>query len=323
MEATIEDTTVIFFVFVLSADHIIDTMATQKVTPQPEDLLDPRVRDGIKILLNAIESLDKSDDVNPMLLKDTLDHFSSIESLTSTRQLYMEEQPYMTSSLRTSLIGLITRLHYKLCLVSETLGLSVNLLDRFLAKKQVLDGEFVLIALTCLSIASKLVDSTFHKNDKIEITDYLSIFNYTKKDMGRMEKIVLSELDCRIYVPTSYTFLGIYLNLHPPGGIDISRDSFFILDCTLGRYHLLEYLPSEIACASILIARLANGETPWCENLTFYTKYNKEDILPVARSILSTISLSRELGYTMLVYGKYNYSNLLKLSALEQLYKDL
>lgn len=70
----------------------------------------------------------------------------------------------------------------------------------------------------------------------------------------------------------------------------MARDAYFVLNCTLARYHLLEYLPSEIACGSILIARLVNGLAEWSETLVEYTKYSKEEILPVACSILSMIS---------------------------------
>eukprot|EP00978_Attheya_sp_CCMP212_P023277 scaffold70919_cov48-Attheya_sp.AAC.1 len=49
----------------------------------------------------------------------------------------------------------------------------------------------------------------------------------------------------------------------------------------------MEYLPSELAAASVMIARSCIGRNKWSSTLASYTEYSKEDILPIAHAILS------------------------------------
>jgi cyclin B len=56
---------------------------------------------------------------------------------------------------------------------------------------------------------------------------------------------------------------------------------------------LLRYLPSEIAAACVFIARHSNGRHGWSPTLLKFAKYNEEQIVPVARSILADRELIR------------------------------
>ncbi len=100
-----------------------------------------------------------------------------------------------------------------------------------------------------------------------------------------METKILKALDYQITFPTSFMFLMRYLNA---GHADKTMVylSNFILDETLLCYDLLKYLPSELAAATVYIARKSVGRNGWSPTLLKYADYREEDIVPVARAIM-------------------------------------
>jgi len=111
-------------------------------------------------------------------------------------------------------------------------------------------------------------------------------------------------LDYRISAPNSRSFLSIYLNSCQDDEciVDVSH---YIVDAILVSYHLLDYRPSEIACAALFLARKSKGLVPWTEDLTRSTSYGEEDILPVACCVLSTLSsITGELKIVRNKYGR-------------------
>lgn len=96
---------------------------------------------------------------------------------------------------------------------------------------------------------------------------------------------MLETLDYHITFPTAHVFLTRYLNA---GHADktITYLSYFILDETLLCYNLLKYLPSELAAATVYIARKAVGRNGWNPTLLKYADYCEENIIPIARAIM-------------------------------------
>ena len=63
--------------------------------------------------------------------------------------------------------------------------------------------------------------------------------------------------------------------------------SSYILEGTLQSYNLLQFLPSQLAAASLLIARHTVGPKWWILTLLKYAEYCEEEIIPVTRAILA------------------------------------
>jgi len=101
-----------------------------------------------------------------------------------------------------------------------------------------------------------------------------------------MEKDILKTLGYKISISSAHTFLIRFLKA---GHADknIVHLSCYLLDGTLQSYKLLEFPPSQLAAAAILIARSKFGRHPWSPTLLKYTEYCEEEILPVARAILA------------------------------------
>ena len=101
-----------------------------------------------------------------------------------------------------------------------------------------------------------------------------------------METIILTVLNYKVTIASSHAFLVRFLKA---GHADKRMVQFacYILDGTLQNYHILEYLPSQLAAASVLIARRCIGRHSWSPTLLKYAEYSEEDVTPVARSILT------------------------------------
>jgi G2/mitotic-specific cyclin-B, other len=123
-----------------------------------------------------------------------------------------------------------------------------------------------------------------------------------------MEEKILKTLEYKITIPSAHAFLVRYLKA-AHADKRIVQLSCYILDGTLQSYNLLHYLPSQLAAASVFIARRTVGRNSWSPTLLKYAAYCEEDIAPVARAVLAEKSgASTELRavnkkYTSSRYG--------------------
>ena len=122
-----------------------------------------------------------------------------------------------------------------------------------------------------------------------------------------MEDIILKNLEYQITIPSAHAFLMRYLKA-AHADKKMVQVSCYILDGTLQSYHMLQYLPSQLAAASILIARKVVGRNLWSPTLLKYTKYCEEDIKPIARAVLDAkASTSQELQAVNKKYARTTY----------------
>merc|ERR1711865_828439 len=114
-----------------------------------------------------------------------------------------ETQTDITAKMRTILIDWLVEVHNKYRLRPETLHLTVNLIDRYLSKKQITRKRLQLIGVAAMFIASKFEEiSPPELHDWVYITDNA----YTKNDVLMMECTMLTTLSFKIVVPTAAHF---------------------------------------------------------------------------------------------------------------------
>lgn len=106
-----------------------------------------------------------------------------------------------------------------------------------------------------------------------------------------MEEKVLKTLEYQITVPSAHAFL---VRMLKAGHADkkIVQLSCYILDGTLLSYNLLHYLPSQLAAAAVYIARRTVGRNGWSPTLLKYANYCEEEVVPIAKAILTEKSSS-------------------------------
>ena len=106
--------------------------------------------------------------------------------------------------MRAILVDWIIEVHLRFKMLPETLFLTVNLIDRYLEKKQIMRTRLQLLAVAALLIASK-----YEEIYVPEISDFVFITDkaYTKEEILEMESSILITLEFNITVPSSYRFL--------------------------------------------------------------------------------------------------------------------
>lgn len=105
------------------------------------------------------DDIDERDADDPLCatsyVQDMYEHFRMKEVSTSVRPVYMEDQSFINERMRSILVDWLVEVHLKFKLVPETLYLTVNLIDRYLAKTEVSRPKLQLVGVTALLIASK------------------------------------------------------------------------------------------------------------------------------------------------------------------------
>eukprot|EP00978_Attheya_sp_CCMP212_P005363 scaffold12014_cov45-Attheya_sp.AAC.1 len=255
---------------------------------------------------NQADNIDKRDLDDPLSAADyaaeIFSHFRENEKTTSVGPNYMEHQGEINTRMRAILVDWLVQVHHKFKMVPETLYLTVNLIDRYLEKRYVSRQELQLVGVASLLIASKYEEIYIP-----EMSDFVYICDnaYTKDEILQMETIVLTELNYKVTIASSHAFLVRYLKA-AHADKRMVQFACYILDGTLQNYHLLEYLPSQLAAASVLIARRCIGRHSWSPTLLKYAEYSEEDVTPVARSILTMRASSAGASELHAVNRKYS-----------------
>ncbi|CAL8462950.1 g2484 [Coccomyxa elongata] len=145
-----------------------------------------------------------------------------------------------------------------------TSALAVNLLDRYLAAQPASDGELwtlQLAAVACLSVAAKMEEGVFPDNIAMFQVD-IPWEPFEPRYIKNMELVVLATLEWRVAAVTAASFLDRMLlgafeaaGLDSPSMLHASRTkSMAILTKTLPEERYLDFRPSTVAAAAILVA---------------------------------------------------------------------
>ena len=158
----------------------------------------------------------------------------------------MENQTHINERMRAILVDWLVEAHLKFKLVPETLYLTVNLIDRYLERKEVERPKLQLIGVTCLLIASK-----YEEIYPPELRDLVYVCDraYSGNEIIDMEEKILKALEYQITIPSAHAFLVRYLKA-AHADKKIVQLACFVLDGTLQSYNLLHYLPSQLAAAA-------------------------------------------------------------------------
>jgi cyclin B len=234
-----------------------------------------------------VDNIDERDAEDPLCateyVQDMYDYFRMKEASTSVRPVFMESQPHINERMRSILVDWLVEVHLKFKLVPETLYLTVNLIDRFLERKEVSRPKLQLVGVTSLLIASK-----YEEIYPPELRDLVYICDraYTRHEILEMEEEILKTLEYQITVPSAHAFLVRFLKA-AHADKKIVQLSCYLLDSTLPSYQLNNYLPSQLAAAAVFIARRTVGRNSWSPTLLRYAMYCEEEIAPVARALLA------------------------------------
>lgn len=195
---------------------------------------------------------------------------------------YMRKQPDITHNMRTILVDWLVEVSEEYKLQTETLYLAINYIDRFLSYMSVVRAKLQLVGTAAMFIAAKYEE--IYPPDVSEFV-YITDDTYSKRQVIRMEVLILKVLDFDLSVPTPYTFITALSIANR-----LSEKSTFLAQflselALLEAEPTLEILPSVMAAGAIAVARNAIGESAWTPELTANTGYTLAELRPAVEHL--------------------------------------
>jgi len=193
---------------------------------------------------------------------DILAYMRQEEQANRPKASYMKKQQDISTSMRSILIDWLVEVSEEYKLNTETLYLAVNYTDRFLSQMSVLRGKLQLVGTASMYIASK-----YEEISPPDVSEFVYITDdtYTKKQVLRMEHLLLKVLDFRMNTPTTNNFLTHYLRFLKMNGLMVSNKvdylARYLAELTLiDSDTFLSFLPSQIAASAIYLSMYTLGK---------------------------------------------------------------
>nr|XP_009673162.1 PREDICTED: cyclin-A2 [Struthio camelus australis] len=230
---------------------------------------------------------ERSPNVNnvPDYVGDIHTYLREMEVKCKPKMGYMKKQPDITNNMRAILVDWLVEVGEEYKLQNETLHLAVNYIDRFLSSMSVLRGKLQLVGTAAMLLASK-----FEEIYPPEVAEFVYITDdtYTKKQVLRMEHLILKVLSFDLAAPTINQFLTQYF-LHEQTSAKVESLSMYLGELSLiDADPYLKYLPSVIAAAAFHLAGYTITGQTWPESLCKVTGYTLENIKPCLMDLHKT-----------------------------------
>ncbi|XP_058252266.1 cyclin-A2 isoform X1 [Hemibagrus wyckioides] len=265
--------------------------------------------------MSIVEGEERNVNVNevPDYAAEIHTHLREMEVKCRPKAGYMRKQPDITNSMRAILVDWLVEVGEEYKLQNETLYLAVNYIDRFLSSMSVLRGKLQLVGTAAMLLASK-----FEEIYPPEVAEFVYITDdtYTKKQVLRMEHLVLKVLSFDLAAPTIVQFLTQYF-LRQRVCNKVESLSMFLGELSLvDADPFLKYLPSQIAAAAFILANYTIAGTSWSKAMAEATGYTLEDLMPCIRDLHQTY-LGAAQHAQQSVREKYKGSKYQEVSLIE------
>ncbi|KAL1548773.1 G2/mitotic-specific cyclin-2 [Salvia divinorum] len=218
---------------------------------------------------------------------------------------YMDSQPEINAKMRAILVDWLVQVHNKFELSQETLYLTINLVDRYLASKSTARKELQLVGLGAMLIASKYEEIWAPEvNELVFISDK----TYSSAHILCMEKMILGQLEWSLTVPTPYVFLVRFIKASMSDA-KVENMVYMLAEVAMMNYSTaMRYSPSMIAASAVYAARCSLNMVPaWNETLRQHTGFVEEQLMDCAK-LLATYHSTLVEGNLRGIYRKYHSS---------------
>ncbi|XP_059287356.1 G2/mitotic-specific cyclin-2-like isoform X2 [Lycium ferocissimum] len=256
-----------------------------------------------------VADIDSADKKNTLAVVEYIDdihaYYKKAEGSGCAPPNYMEQQFDINERMRAILIDWLIEVHYKFELMEETLYLTVNLIDRFLAVQQVVRKKLQLVGVTALLLACK------YEEVLVPVVDDLILISdkaYTRKEVLDMEKLMINTLQFNLSVPTANVFMKRFLKA-AQSVKEMELLSFFMTELCLVEYETLRFPPSMLAAAAIFTAQctLLGVANEWSKTCEKYSNYTRDQLLECSKLMVS-FHQKAATGRLTGVHRKYNIS---------------
>ncbi|CAL9782682.1 unnamed protein product [Musa acuminata subsp. burmannicoides] len=263
------------------SNDIASPMVEEKEEMDNSNLREVEMED---LVIETIPDIDGCDLDNPLAVveyvEDIYTFYRKTEVTSCVRPDYMPHQFDINEKMRAILIDWLIEVHYKFELMDETLFLTANIIDRFLASQTVVRKKLQLVGVTAMFLACKYEEvSVPVVEDLILICDRA----YTKEELLEMERLIINTLQFNMSVATPYVFMRRFLKA-ADSDKKLELLSFFIIELCLVEYKMLEFRPSLLAAAAIYTAQCSlRGFRYWTKTCELHTTYSEDQLLECSR----------------------------------------
>jgi len=193
---------------------------------------------------------------------------------------YMAKQNDITHSMRSILVDWLVEVGEEYKLQSETLHLTVNYIDRFLSYMAVQRSKLQLVGAACMFIAAKYEE--IYPPDVAEFC-YITDDTYNKRQVLRMEHLVLKVLGFDLSVPTTFLFINKMCEMDRSLTQDkkarVAALAAYLSELALvDGEKFLRYTPSLMAAACVALARHTLLLDVWPSCLQERTGYKLDEL---------------------------------------------
>ncbi|KAG9146211.1 hypothetical protein Leryth_007925 [Lithospermum erythrorhizon] len=232
-----------------------------------------------------IDAADVNNELSVVEYIDDMYKFYKLAESETRVHDYIDSQPEINEKMRAILIDWLVEVHNKFELNQETLYLTINIVDRFLAKKMTSRKELQLLGLGSMLIASK-----YEEIWAPQVEDFVCIADrsYSHEQVLVMEKCILGELEWYLTVPTPYVFLVRYIKASVPDSVMDENLAFFLAELGMMHYETIIYCYSMIAASAVYAARCIMNKSPaWTETLKLHTGFSESQLMDCAKLLVS------------------------------------
>lgn len=233
------------------------------------------------------DDLDAEDADDPVMVSEYVveifNYLKGVEQTTMANPTYMESQKELAWKMRGILTDWLVQVHVRFRLLPETLFLAVNIIDRFLSARVVSLAKLQLVGITCMFIAAK-----FEEIVAPSVMHFLQCADssYNETEILQAEKYVLKTLGWNMSYPNPVHFLR-RISKADDYDIKVRTLAKYLLEIACLEWRLIAFPPSQLAGASVWLARLALGKFEWTANLAHYSSYKESSLMPVVNIMIN------------------------------------
>ena len=234
------------------------------------------------------------------LMKEQQSHFHPLKN-------YLDEK--VTKKTRAALVEWVTEVHFKFKLFPETLWITINIIDRYLAKRTVPAQQMQILGLAALLIASKYED--IYPPELKEMMKCASSLSAptslsTRNEVLNMESLILFHLGFDFSAPTPLRFIERFSKV---ANADEKTKHVALYVCELAAHDfdlVFKYSPSMLACVGMSIASKTTRGSMWFKVMEKEAGVREEEVKEIINHDFARIvdRIETDLGVKA-VHKKY------------------
>jgi len=271
-----------------------------------------------------VADIDAEDASNPQLCteyaQEIYAYLRQLEKRGVVRSDFLSGCP-ITDKMRAVLVDWLVEVQMQFKLLQETLFLTVNTIDRFLAVegKTVYRSRLQLVGVAAMFLVCKIEEVYAPAiSDFVYITDNA----YSEAEIRNMELQIIRALNFDLCQPISLNFLRRYSKA---GDVDMLQHSLakYTLEVCLLDYHLLSTPGSLLASAALCLSLLVldpsmTTKTVWNKTLAFYSGYTSQQVLDLVPKLATSMTKMNPTTKLQAVRNKYMSGKLMKVAGIAE-----